>query len=112
MKKRVGVMLFVMILGLFITLAPVAAQGGAEKDQLTIGVVIPYQIGWFAAVVQLDYRGENLAVGVTVKVRLGKDLQNRIQRLIVQQDSPQNGLLRFEVLRRHLMQGGIDVFHC
>ena len=36
MKKRVGVMLFVMILGLFITLAPVAAQGGAEKDQLTI----------------------------------------------------------------------------
>ena len=48
MKKRVGVMLLVMILGLFITLAPVAAQGGAEEDQLTIGVVIPYQIGWFA----------------------------------------------------------------
>ncbi|MDD5077209.1 MAG: sugar ABC transporter substrate-binding protein [Sphaerochaetaceae bacterium] len=50
MRKRVGVFAIVMIICMFVTLLPVAAQGGAEKkEQLTIGVVIPYQIGWFAA---------------------------------------------------------------
>ena len=55
--------------------------------------------------------GEDLPMGFAVKVGRLQQLQNRVQSEIVQQDAPQDGLFRLEVLGRHLMQGGIDVFH-
>ena len=47
MRKRDGVYAIVMIFCMLLALLPVAAQGRAEKkEQMTIGVVIPYQLGW------------------------------------------------------------------
>jgi ribose transport system substrate-binding protein len=48
MRKRVFVFVVALILGLVLTF-PVFAQGSQEDDQMRIGVVIPYEIGWFAA---------------------------------------------------------------
>ena len=48
MKK--GLAIIAILLMLFAVLSPLTAKGADEKkDQLTVGVVIPYQIGWFAA---------------------------------------------------------------
>ncbi|HEY9595839.1 MAG TPA: sugar ABC transporter substrate-binding protein [Spirochaetia bacterium] len=49
---RKGVLLFVTLVALLAMVAgPVFASGGSEKAKkdLTIGVVIPYEIGWFSA---------------------------------------------------------------
>ncbi len=69
------------------------------------------QVARLVPVGKLDDGGKDLPVGLAVEVGRLQQLQNRVQGQIVQQDAAQNGLLRFEVLGRHLMQGGIDILH-
>lgn len=46
MKKLFSVLI---ILALLVIAAPVFAGGQGEKEEMTVGVVIPYEIGWFTA---------------------------------------------------------------
>ena len=48
MKKKLG-LVFVLLVVFAVLVSPVYARGAAEREELTIGVVIPYEIGWFAA---------------------------------------------------------------
>jgi ABC-type sugar transport system substrate-binding protein len=46
--KKVGLLLVVLAV-MMLAVSPVFAGGEKEKEQLTVGVVIPYEIGWFTA---------------------------------------------------------------
>lgn len=49
MMKRFG-LLFTLLLAFAVLVSPVYAGGAEEREDLRIGVVVPYQIGWYAAV--------------------------------------------------------------
>lgn len=55
MMKRFG-FLFALLLVFAVLVSPVFARGAADREELTIGVVIPYEIGWYSAV----YEGYSL----------------------------------------------------
>ncbi|RLB88709.1 MAG: hypothetical protein DRH10_07160 [Deltaproteobacteria bacterium] len=62
-----------------------------------------HQIGWFILLEQFYHSLKNLSMALTVEILPGKDFQYLGEDLIVDQDSTQNRLLGFNILRRHFV---------
>jgi len=69
------------------------------------------EVDGLVAVGEFQDTPEDLAVGVTVEVGARHDLQHRVERAVLEQDPPEDGLLGLQVLGRHFEDGGIDGFH-
>ncbi len=69
------------------------------------------EVDGLVAVGELQDAREDLAVGVAVEVGTRHDLQHRVQGGVLEEDSPEDGLLGLQVLGRHFENGGVDGFH-
>ena len=58
------------------------------------------EVDGVAALAQLDHLLEDPAVGVAIEIARGQDLGGLVERVVVDQDGPEDGSLRLEVVRQ------------